>query len=271
MRVRIVVLSLAACAAAATFAVAQQPNVSARAEAPRAQGYLPPDMVPQVGRILPPPPPEGSERQKQDFDVYRNTRQLMGSSRWRLAQADNSYTVPYLLSAFSCSAGVQLTPQNAPKTATLVGRMLRDTGATSAAAKDVFTRKRPYLYVDGPICIDKTPGLATSPDYPSGHATLGYGVALVLAELMPDRATQLLTRGRAYGESRVVCGVHTVSAAQAGWTTASAAVATLHGSPDFRADLEAARAEIEELRETSDVHEGDSCLVENTLTARSPY
>jgi acid phosphatase (class A) len=33
-------------------------------------------------------------------------------------------------------------------------------------------------------------------------------MGLILAELAPERATPILNRGRAYGESRVVCGVH---------------------------------------------------------------
>ena len=48
--------------------------------------------------------------------------------------------------------------------------------------------------------------------------------------------TQILVRARAYGESRIVCGVHNLSAVEAGRTNASALVAALHGSPQFRSN-----------------------------------
>jgi acid phosphatase (class A) len=66
----------------------------------------------------------------------------------------------------------------------------------------------------------------------------------VLAELRPDHADAILERGREYGHSRVMCGAHSVSAVEAGRQAAAAIVAVLHGSPRFRADLEAARREL---------------------------
>jgi len=73
-------------------------------------------------------------------------------------------------------------------------------------------------------------------------------MSLILAELAPDRATAILNRGRAFGESRVVCGVHSPSAVDAGRTNGASLVATLHGQTAFRADLEAAREELAALR-----------------------
>ena len=57
------------------------------------------------------------------------------------------------------------------------------------------------------------------------NITLGWG--LVLAELAPDRATPILSRARAIGESRVVCGVHYPSDVLAGYLAASLWVSTL--------------------------------------------
>ncbi|MDB5453011.1 MAG: acid phosphatase [Caulobacteraceae bacterium] len=259
------VLIAAAAAAGAGLALAQTPAP------PPIQGYLTPQTAPAITRIIPPPPAEGSPRQKQDLDIFLATRQMQGSSRWQLATDDVSYTIPYLLHAFSCAAGVGLTPENAPKTALLVRRVLRDSSITSNAAKDIFRRKRPYLYVEGPICVAKTADLAANMDYPSGHSTLSWATGLVLSELMPDRSTALLSRARGYGESRIVCGVHSMSAVEAGRTTAAATVAAEHGSAEFRADIEAVRAELAALRASGPRPDGDQCLVEATLTARPPY
>jgi acid phosphatase (class A) len=266
MRLRFVTLTVV-IAAAAGLAAAQTPAPAP----PPVPGYLTPQSAPDVSRILPPPPAEGGERQMQDLAIYRATRALQGSPRWTLATADASYAVPYLLQAFSCAAGVQMTDQNAPKTALLIRRVLRDSGLVSNSAKAVFQRKRPYLFVEGPICVAKTDDLAATPDYPSGHSTLSWATGLVLAELMPDRSTALLTRARSYGESRIVCGVHTLSAVEAGRSTGAATVAAEHGSPEFRADLEAARAELAALRLTAAAPSGQSCEVETGLIAKAPY
>jgi acid phosphatase (class A) len=156
-----------------------------------------------------------------------------------------------MLKTFSCAVGAELTSESAPKLTALLSRVGLDVGRQVASVKDVFKRKRPYLIDEGSICVPKSEALAGSPDYPSGHATWGWAVGLILAELAPDRATPILIRGRAFGESRVVCGVHSPSAVEAGRTNGSAMIAALHGDPQFRADLEAARLEVEAARKAA--------------------
>ena len=58
----------------------------------------------------------------------------------------------------------------------------------------------------------------------------------------------ILDRGRAFGESRVVCNVHWYSDVVAGRLMGASAVARLHANPAFRAELEAAKAEFAELQ-----------------------
>jgi hypothetical protein len=43
---------------------------------------------------------------------------------------------------------------------------------------------------------------------------------MLLARLVPDRAGDVLARGRNFAESRVVCGVHNLSAVGSGLLTA---------------------------------------------------
>ncbi|MGY4398372.1 hypothetical protein ACVWZA_003578 [Sphingomonas sp. UYAg733] len=50
-----------------------------------------------------------------------------------------------------------------------------------------------------------------------------------------------MARGRAYGESRIVCGVHNACAVEAGRTTALSTVAAKHGQAGFMADVAMAR------------------------------
>jgi membrane-associated phospholipid phosphatase len=96
---------------------------------------------------------------------------------------------------------------------------------------------------DAHLCLSpqgKT-ALERSPDYPSGNTTVAWEAGLILSELAPDAATGILARARAFGQSRVVCGVHNSSAVEAGWMTATSVFAVQNASPEFRADVEAAR------------------------------
>ncbi len=98
-------------------------------------------------------------------------------------------------------------------------------------------------------------------------------MGLVLAEIAPDRATDVLSRARAFGDSRVVCGVHTVSDVEEGRTTASMLVAALHADPQFRADVEVARVELARLRSApgSAAPAARQCPVEREAMARTPW
>jgi acid phosphatase (class A) len=259
-------------AAAAIFGLAAAGLVLAQEIPSSAQPYLTPAQTPEASLILPPAPVAGTDRYAQDEAVFKATRALEGSPRWALAQADNNLTPPYLLKAFSCALGVELTPANAPKLAELIARSQVDDGRGSATAKRIFQRKRPYLIDDGKICIEKTDSLAKSFDYPSGHTTLSWTLGLILSELDPDHSTTILTRARAYGESRVVCGVHNASAIEAGRTTGATVYAALHASPEFRADMAAARAEIAAARANpANAPDATICKAEADLTAKTPY
>lgn len=70
----------------------------------------------------------------------------------------------------------------------------------------------------------------------------------MLAEVIPARTAQLVARGRAFGDSRRVCNVHWLSDVEEGRVVATAVVARLHAEPAFRADVDAARHEVEGLQ-----------------------
>lgn len=70
-------------------------------------------------------------------------------------------------------------------------------------------------------------------------------VAMILAELAPQRADALYARGREYAESRYVCGSHSYSAAEAGILSGAVIYGAEQASGTFRRDMEAARAEVQ--------------------------
>jgi acid phosphatase (class A) len=112
--------------------------------------------------------------------------------------------------------------------------------------------------------------LTNNPDYPSGHTIFSWTAGSVLAEVVPDRAAQIMVRARAFGENRVVCGLHSPSAVEGGRVIATALVAALHASAAFRADLEAVRTEVAALRASSPAVPA-SCTTEAAVVAVTPY
>jgi membrane-associated phospholipid phosphatase len=79
--------------------------------------------------------------------------------------------------------------------------------------------------------------------YPSGHATTGYLEALALVQMVPEKRDAILARADDYAHSRVVCGVHYPSDTAAGKLVAYSMMGIMMINPQFRKELEAAKAE----------------------------
>lgn len=127
----------------------------------------------------------------------------------------------------------------------LLHRSFTDAIISTLKAKSQYKRIRPFVVHNTSTC---SPGweieLRKDGSYPSGHSAIGWTWALILSEIDPEHGDAILSRGRAFGESRLACNVHWQSDVNAGQFMASAVVARLHTSPAFLADINAAKAEI---------------------------
>lgn len=233
--------------AAATAAPATAHSMN---EAPKlTAGYLAKADRPDSLVLIPPPPAAESAAQARDAAAAKAAVALQGGDRWRIATTDADLKLPQAAQDFSCALGVPLTPERAPRLMSLLGRTISDLGLSTYGAKTTYMRPRPFTVDGAPTC---TPAFETvlrrDGSYPSGHSAVGWGWALILAEIAPERADAVLARGRAFGQSRVICNVHWQSDTEEGRIVAAAVVAKLHANAQFRADLEAARAELAALR-----------------------
>jgi acid phosphatase (class A) len=121
-----------------------------------------------------------------------------------------------------------------------------------------------------PACTpEKETRLRDDGSYPSGHTAIGWAWALILSEIAPDQMDAILARGRAYGQSRVVCNVHWESDVIEGRTIGAAAVARLHNDSTFLADLAAAKVELAAVRAKGSVPARD-CPSEAAELALDP-
>lgn len=231
------------------------------------QGYLDPKALPNSLVLIPRPPEAGSTAQLQDDEVARKTFALHGTPRFTLAEKDFDLKFSSLMSDFSCALDAQITEEAAPYLSTLLRRSVSDIGLSTYAAKNYYHRTRPFQQNHESIGVPKYQSdLEKDPSYPSGHTAIGWGLALILTEIMPDRADQLLARGRAFGESRMVVNHHWYSDVIWGRYMGAATVARLHADPTFRADMEAARAEVAAIRTKGLAPAGD-CKVEAAALA----
>ena len=231
----------------------------------RSQQYLTGSEIPDMTPVLPAAPVADDARDTRDRAIFRATRSLRGSPRWILAQSDDDWHTPALMKAFSCALGVAPDAAKTPRLAALMTEVSNESNAIITRVKATYQRQRPFHVDQGPICAP-----AEGLDYPSGHSTLGFAMGLILTELEPDRATDLLARGRAFGESRVVCGVHNASAVEAGRNEAAALVAARQGSPKCRRHMDAVRSELDAFRK-GPAPKPQSCDIEAGLIATSPY
>lgn len=222
--------------------------------------------------VVAPAPTASDSRGDSDRRIFRATRALAGTPRWAMAVSDIREDPASMLANFSCSAGIALTLANAPHTAALIERAARDTAAASNRAKDVYKRARPFMLDEGPLC-QSVAEASQNYDYPSGHSTRGWTWALLLADLLPGRAGPLLARGRSFGESRIVCGVHNASAVEAGRISAAYGLAAIGDRPAFRRDFDAARRELARLGRDSRSNRPDAgaCAAEERLVAQPIY
>lgn len=254
-------VALAGCAAPPAAVPELRPGVPA--------GYLQRSALPNSLALLPPPPAANSAAFAADEEAYRSTRAYRNTARWALAVKDANLRFPAAAETFSCALGAPITEEATPHLYMLMRRSLVDTGLSTYAAKDHYQRTRPFVNFKDASCTPaEEPALTKDGSYPSGHAALGWGLALLLTELAPERADALLARGEAFGQSRVVCGVHWQSDVNAGRLVAAGTVAKLHADPGFRADFEAAKRELGAARAKGLPPTGDCKAEASALAAK---
>ena len=207
-------------------------------------GYLKTIMNLDGATIVGPPPTPNSPRGKADRATFDATRKLAGTPAWDKAIADADLSGKHGFKSFSCAAGVNIGPEATPVFANLLLRMTDDAATLYQPAKAVFQRPRPPVGNTKPICVPREKWIETDGSYPSGHSLIGWSWALVISEVAPEHASAVLARGREFGDSRIVCGVHFQSDIEAGRYLGSAMVSRLHQDAAFMADLDKARAEV---------------------------
>ncbi|TCM20450.1 acid phosphatase (class A) [Novosphingobium sp. PhB165] len=221
------------------------PSITAKLPPGMPKGYLPMDQLPDSLALLPPPPAAESAAFARDEEVSKAMSRAPGSPRFVQAASDADLKPAHAFQTFACAAGVTPDPKRTPVLYRLLGKSMIDIGLSTYKAKDHYQRVRPFVAHGNGTCLPADEAtLRTDGSYPSGHSALGWGWALIFTQLVPEHTDAILQRGYAFGESRLVCNAHWASDVDAGRLMAAAAVARLNADKAFRADLDAARAEL---------------------------
>ncbi len=180
-----------------------------------------------------------------DQAMYEQGRLLRNTERGKLAAEDANLSAGGVANAFSSAFGSPITEKDAPQLHKLLTNMIEDAGdLATRSAKEKYMRIRPFAFYGVSTCnTTEQDKLAKNGSYPSGHTSIGWATALVLAEINPQRQNEILKRGYELGESRVICGYHWQSDVDAARIVGSAVVATLHTNPAFQQQLQKAKDE----------------------------
>lgn len=205
---------------------------------PRPAPYLAAVGEVDFNALLAPPPAVDSILDESDRRAIERF-QAVDDARRHIAEEDDQTVYPRFEEAF----GQRIDRKSTAALVVLLNRTFRGVSATAFAAKEQFSRPRPYQRGESVAPKPEAHPMQGS-SYPSGHSAYGWAVAMVLARVAPDRALALMARAAEYAQSRLICGVHFPSDVFAGQTMAAAVLSRLDASSEFQADLARAKAEL---------------------------
>ena len=240
--------ALAICGQTVAQSSEAQPNVT-DPHFKIAPGYMKRSDLPNSLVLLGPPPEKDSAALARDEEARKATLPLRGTDRWKQASTDADLSFPQAADNFSCAMGVRIDKKQTPRLYGMMEKVLSDLGLSTYGAKNKFNRVRPFVVHNEATCrADQEAILRSDGSYPSGHAAAGWGWALVLAQINPERSDELFKRGIDFGQSRVICDAHWQSDVDAGRIMGAATVSRLQTNASFLADLRAAKAEAKAAR-----------------------
>jgi acid phosphatase (class A) len=238
------------CCAVSAFAQAPKPGP----KAPKTLVYLTPEQI-DPSRLLVPPPKDGSPVQQEEMAavkrlIHSRTAERYAQATW---DAEHEDATP-----FAATIGPAFDLSKLPATAKLLESVLHDQAIAASTAKDYFHRKFPVT-AEMPAsyrewtcdAADRKPDSRPLRSYPSGHATLGYSVGVVLAALIPEKSQAILLRAADYAYSREVCGDHYHRDVEASRAFGTALGVMLLGNAELKPQFDAAKAELRSVHLTN--------------------
>ncbi|PBB38539.1 phosphatase [Mesorhizobium sp. WSM3879] len=187
--------------------------------------------------ILPPPPANDSAETKAELGEVLTLQVTRTPEMEKRAIADAEEDVW----RFADVMGPKFSKETLPKFSAFFDRVVATEGAVVDPAKDVWKRPRPHQLSD---LVKPAVKLSNSGSWPSGHATVGTMMGIILSDMVPEKRPEIMARAAEYAHNRVVGGIHYPSDVEMGKISGSAIAAVLLSRPDFKTEFEVARSEL---------------------------
>jgi acid phosphatase (class A) len=203
--------------------------------------YLDGDTAIFMQQFRTPPPAADSTETRHELDALLELQRTRSEADVAAARADRKTDIARFYGALGLD---ERQPPALPQLRKIMERVEDDVRPYVRTAKEHFRRLRPYeIEPRLKPCIDD---VRADLSYPSGHATYGYVMAYLLADMVPERRTQLEARGDEFARQRMVCGVHFPSDIRAGSIAARWLVSAFEADPDFLRESATAMRELRE-------------------------
>lgn len=187
--------------------------------------------------IVPPPPANDSAQTKAELGEVLTLQVTRTPEMVASAVADAEENVW----RFADVMGPKFNKETLPKFSAFFDRLVATEGAVVDPAKDVWKRPRPHQLSD---LVKPAVKLSSSGSWPSGHATVGTMMGIILSDMVPEKGAEIMARASKYAHNRVVGGIHFASDVEMGRISGSVIAAVLLNRDDFKAEYEVARAEL---------------------------
>jgi len=186
--------------------------------------------------ILPPPAAPDTAAGKADLEAVLTAQQARTAADVKRAQDDDVLTV----FRFTDVMGEGFTAEKMPFATAFFKDVGADGGSVVNPARAHFARRRPKA-VDARVQPVVEAGGGS---YPSGTAAFAYEAAILLADMVPEKATAIFARAADWGHNRVVSGVHYPSDVEAARIAGSVIDNVLLHNAAFMVDFDKAKAEV---------------------------
>lgn len=187
--------------------------------------------------ILPPPPANDSAQTKAELGEVLTLQVTRTPEMVASAVADAEENVW----RFANVMGPKFNKETLPKFSAFFDRVVATEGAVVDPAKDIWKRPRPHQLSD---LVKPAVKLSSSGSWPSGHATVGTMMGIILSDMVPEKRAEIMARAAEYAHNREVGGIHYASDVEMGRISGSVIAAVLLNRDDFKAEYEVARAEL---------------------------
>ena len=193
-----------------------------------------------IDSTIHPPPISSSFEYKLEVEFMKNRISKLSDAQKELAIKD---ALNESVGFFSDTlAGFDIT--KLPKTKSLFDKVKYNAGYEARSFKNYFKTKRPYqVDSDIQVCVAPKPSNLDR-SYPSGHTTMGYAMGVVLANLVPEKAKEIMERSRLYGENRINCGAHFPSDVSGGQVLGTLVAKELLKNNEFQLLMKASKEEL---------------------------